>query len=108
PAPQIEARQGSSSLAHMLVRQDRGRLTLQSWQLVHVVVKRLEATVPGIADDLIQATAFRFAGKERNTKLLGMAQFWRPFWKHRQAPRDMKSADTNRQTGSEKRPCQVD
>jgi len=48
----------------MLLRKDRRRLILHRRKLVHIVVKRSELALPGVANDLIEAAVFGLAGEE--------------------------------------------
>ena len=84
---------------HMLARQDRRRLALERGQIVHEIVERLQRAVPGVAQHLVEPTFFGFAGKQRDAKLLRLADLRRHFRQHRDAARHMEAADADRQAG---------
>src|SRR5256885_8958132 len=92
----------------MLARQRRRGLALEARQIVDVVIERLQRAIPRIAQYLVESAALRFACEERDAHLLGGAHLGRHFGQHREATAHVKSADTHRQPGCEKRPRQID
>ena len=63
-SPEVDAGQRSRGPLHVLPRQEWRRLAGQRRQLVHVIVKRLELSVPRILQNLIKPPLLTFASEE--------------------------------------------
>jgi len=92
----------------MLARQKRRRFADQVRQRVHVIVERLELAGEGVTQHLVEPALLGLAGKERDAHLLRGFNVGRQFRQHRDAARDVKAADADRQLGVEERLCQID
>src|ERR1700761_9442754 len=94
--------------ADMPPRQHRQRLGFETGQIVHMVVEGLQRAVPGVAQDLVETAALRFAGEERDSERLRLDHLRRHLWQHRNAARDMKAADADREASGSKRPGKIE
>ncbi len=92
----------------MLLRQHGERLAFQYGQAVQVIIKRVERSGPGIAQNLVEPPAFGLAGEKRDAKRLGLAHFLGHLRQHGNAARDMKTADANGQSGRQEWPRDID
>ena len=63
-SPEIDAGERSRGPPHVLSRQEWWRLAGQRRQLVHVIVKGLELSVPRILQNLIKPLLLTFASEE--------------------------------------------
>src|SRR6185312_13108833 len=62
-SPEIDAGERSRGPPHVLSRQERRRLAGQRRQLVHVIVQRLELSIPRILQNFIKPPFLAFAGE---------------------------------------------
>ena len=69
----------------MVTRQYRDRLGFERGQVGHMVVERLQPPEPGVAQDLVEAAAFGFAGKQRDAERLRLGQLGGHVRQHRDA-----------------------
>ncbi len=72
----------------------RGR-ALQRWQVVQVVIERLQLAVPRVAQNLIEAVLLGLAGEERDAHVHRLLQLRRDAAEHRQAARNVKAAEAH-------------
>src|SRR5947208_2298681 len=107
-APEIDAGERAGGAPDVLLGEDRHRLVFEPGQLVHAVIERLQRAVPSVEQDFVETTLLRLAREERDAERLRRAQFGRHVREHREAARHVKSADAYRETGIEKRRCQID
>ncbi len=63
-SPEVDAGQRSRGPPYVLQRQEWRRLAGQGRQLVHVIVKRLELSVPRILQNLVKPPLYAFAGEK--------------------------------------------
>src|SRR5262245_39463932 len=106
--PEIDARERARGPPYMLPRQEWRRLAGQRGQLVHVIVKRLELSVPRVPQYLVEPPFFAFTGKKRNSHRLGVFNVRWQFGQHCDAARHVEAPDTNWQTCGEKWTGEVD
>ena len=92
----------------MFFRQKRRRLAFERRQVVHVIVEWLEAAVEGVAQDLIEPAVFRLAREERDAEVMGGGHLRWHAGQHGEAAGHVKTADTHRHSGDEKRAGEVD
>ena len=92
----------------MPARQDRRRLPLQRWEIVHVVIERRELSVPRIAQYVIEPAVFGFAREEGNAQLLRLAHVARHLRQHGDAAGNVEAADADRHSSGKERPRKID
>src|SRR5437588_9610081 len=107
-APEIDAGERAGGTPDVLLGEQRHGLVFDPGQLVHAVIERLQRAVPSVEQDFVETTLLRLAREERDAERLRRAQFGRHVREHREAARDVKSADAYREIGIEKRRCQID
>ncbi len=98
-AAEIDAGIGAGGALDMLARQDGRGLAVQRRQLVHEIIERLQRIVPRVDEHLVKPVLLGFAGEQRNAERLRLLELRRRLGQHRDAARDMKSADRHRQAG---------
>ncbi len=91
-APGVETRDVAADLADLGLGQDRHRHLRDVWQVVHVIVKRLERAVVCVAQHALE-TPLGFAGEQRDAEIHRLLQFRLDARQHRQRARDMEAAD---------------
>ena len=87
-------------------RQDRRRRALQSRQVRHEVVERLQFAAVSVEQHLVQ-TALGLAGKDRDAQIHGLANVGGQFGQHGQATADVKAPDADLDPGGPQRPSDV-
>ena len=87
-------------------RQQRSYRTLQPRQIVHIIIDRRETARVGIQQHLIEPS-FGLAGEDRNAEIERFLNIGRNFRQHGEAARDMKTADTDPDTGGSQRPGHI-
>ena len=83
----------------MLAGQDRRRLAIERWQIVHEIVERLHLAAPRVAKHLIEPMLFRCACEQSYAACLRLFELGRHFGQHGDAARHMKPADTDLNAG---------
>ena len=105
-APGIEAGQAAAGTPDAGDREHGQRRSVQRGQIVHVVVERLERTVPGVPQDVLEAP-FGFAREERNAEFHRLSQFRSRLMQHRQRAGYVEPPDANLNTSGTQRPRDV-